>query len=58
MSDVTLLILLNNLQNGEYTSKYVVMPIQGRGGGVPGHLTASGPSPLTLAQKMGVVGSF
>ena len=58
MSDFTALIPLNSRQNGENMSKYVVMPIQGRGGGVPGHLTASGPSPLTSAQKMGVVGSI
>ena len=54
----TALIPLNSRQNGENTSKYVVMPIQGCGGGVPVHLTASGLSPLASAQKMGVVGSF
>ena len=54
----TALIPLNSRQNGENASKYVVMPIQGYGGGVPVHLTASGLSPLASAQKMGVVWPF
>ena len=43
MRDFTALIPLNSHQNGENTSNYVIMPIQGHGGGVPGHLTVSGP---------------
>ena len=58
MRDFTALVPLNSHQDGENTSKYVVMPFQGRGGGVPVHLTASGLSPLASAQKMGVVWPF
>ena len=58
MRDFTALIPLNSRQNGENTSKYVVMPIQGHGGGVPDHFTASGPLPMASAQEKGTEKSF
>ena len=58
MRDFKALIPLNSHQNGENTPNYVIMPIQGHGGGVPSHLTASGPSPSASAQKIDVVGSI